>query len=250
MPNAVCGPQVNNTAVAPPGTDLTLLNECPLNACCDIWGQCGTTTEFCTPSTSTTGAPGTAAAGQNGCISNCGTQISVSASPSKIFSIAYFEGFDWQRPCLTMSVEAIDTTAYTHIHFAFATLNADFSINTTSVSSQLQLLQGMTGIKRIISIGGWSFSTDPATYMIFRNAVSSEANRQTLIKNVVAFLNNYGMHKTLFHSTHLDSGKPRSYACGAVSLISLALDHICSFSAHKQNIKTHTNAIIGLDGVD
>lgn len=39
--NAVCGPQVNGTAVAPVGTDLTTLNECPLNACCDIWGQCG-----------------------------------------------------------------------------------------------------------------------------------------------------------------------------------------------------------------
>jgi len=132
------------------------------------WGQCGTTTEFCTPSNSTT-----AAAGQNGCISNCGTQITVSASPAETFAIAYFEGFDWQRPCLTMSVEDIDTTACTHIHFAFATLNDGYSINTTTISSQLPLLQGMTGIKQIISIGGWSFSTDPGTYMIFHNAVIS-----------------------------------------------------------------------------
>lgn len=39
--NAVCGPQVNDTATAPPGTDLSTLNERPLNACCDVWGQCG-----------------------------------------------------------------------------------------------------------------------------------------------------------------------------------------------------------------
>lgn len=43
--NAVCGPQVPGTPVAPPSTDLSTLNECPLNACCDIWGQCGTTSK-------------------------------------------------------------------------------------------------------------------------------------------------------------------------------------------------------------
>lgn len=92
-----------------------------------------------------------------------------------------------------MSVEDVDITAYTHIHFAFATLNADYSINTTTISSQLPFLQGMTGIKRIISIGGWSFSTDPSTYTIFRTAVSSEANRETLISNVITFLNDYDL---------------------------------------------------------
>lgn len=37
--NAECGPQVPGTPIAPSGTDLSTLNECPLNACCDIWGQ-------------------------------------------------------------------------------------------------------------------------------------------------------------------------------------------------------------------
>jgi LysM repeat protein len=37
--NAVCGPQVPGTATPPAGTDLSQLNTCPLNACCDIWGQ-------------------------------------------------------------------------------------------------------------------------------------------------------------------------------------------------------------------
>jgi chitinase len=34
--NAVCRPQMNNTPTAPYGTNLSTLNECPLNACCDI----------------------------------------------------------------------------------------------------------------------------------------------------------------------------------------------------------------------
>ena len=186
--NAVCGPQVNGTTTAPHGTDLSTLNQCPLNACCDIWGQCGTTLDFCTISNSTTGAPGTAAANQNGCISNCGTDILTSDAPDEIFSIAYFEGFDWQRPCLRMSVADIDTSSYTHIHFAFATINPDYSLNTTAIESQLPFLVGMSGIKRIISIGGWDFSTDADTYTIFRDVVSSEANRETLITSVVNFL--------------------------------------------------------------
>lgn len=39
--SAVCGPQVPGTPVPPPETDLTTLNKCALNACCNIWGQCG-----------------------------------------------------------------------------------------------------------------------------------------------------------------------------------------------------------------
>ena len=37
--NTVCGPQVPGTPVPPAGTNVSLLNPCPLNACCDVWGQ-------------------------------------------------------------------------------------------------------------------------------------------------------------------------------------------------------------------
>ncbi|KAI0431298.1 hypothetical protein F5Y09DRAFT_340842 [Xylaria sp. FL1042] len=48
------------------------------------------------------------------------------------------------------------------------------------VADQLSLFRGMTGVKKIVSIGSWSFSTDPGTYTIFRDAVCSETNRKTL----------------------------------------------------------------------
>lgn len=75
IPSAVCGTQVNGTTKPSDMEDLWKLNPCPLNACCDIWGQCGITEEFCNMTQSPTGAPGTAANGTNGCISNCGTTI-------------------------------------------------------------------------------------------------------------------------------------------------------------------------------
>ena len=191
VPNAVCGPQRPNTTKAPAGTDFTTMNTCALNACCNIWGQCGTTNDFCVPSNSSTGAPGTAAPGSNGCISNCGTHIVTSTAPSAHHRIAYFEAFNWQRPGLRMPVNNIDTSVYTHVHFSFITLNRDLSINSSDVADQLPLLKGMSGIKRIVSVGGWTFSTDSSTYTIFRDAVTSSANRQTLIKNVVKFLNDF-----------------------------------------------------------
>ncbi|KAJ5097120.1 hypothetical protein N7456_007841 [Penicillium angulare] len=190
--NAVCGPQVNNTPIAPHGTNFSTLNECPLNACCDIWGQCGTTTEFCTISQSTTGAPGTAAKSENGCISNCGTDILISGTPSTVYSIAYFEGFDWSRPCLTMSISEVDTSLYTHIHFAFALIGTDYTLNISSIEAQLPFFTELSGVKRILSVGGWDFSTDPSTYMIFRDAVTS-ANRATLIDSVVKILDEYDL---------------------------------------------------------
>ncbi|KAI7973519.1 hypothetical protein EIK77_004125 [Talaromyces pinophilus] len=190
IPNANCGPQMNGTAVAPAGTDLSTLNECPLNACCDIWGQCGTTSEFCTPSNSTTGAPGTAAKGQNGCISNCGTDIIYSSPPAEFRRIGYFEGFDFNRPCLSESILSVDTSQYTHIHLAFATLNADFSVNVTGMGDNFDLFAGLSGFKRIISFGGWDYSTDASTYDIFREAFNAD-NRPKVIQNVIQLLNDY-----------------------------------------------------------
>lgn len=66
--NAVCGPQVPGTKQPLSGSseDWANLNPCPLNVCCNIWGQCGTTDDFCVISKSETGAPGTSAPGENG----------------------------------------------------------------------------------------------------------------------------------------------------------------------------------------
>ena len=49
------------------GIDLSMLNPCPLNVCCNIWGQCGMSDDFCIITKSESGAPGTSAPGKNGC---------------------------------------------------------------------------------------------------------------------------------------------------------------------------------------
>lgn len=101
--NAVCGPQVpgTNFTDAPTSFYWTQLNPCPLNACCDVWGQCGTTPLYCNDTRASTGAPGTAAAGSNGCIYNCGTNITNYAEePSGYDVIGYLEASSVNRTCL------------------------------------------------------------------------------------------------------------------------------------------------------
>ncbi|KAL5364727.1 putative glycosyl hydrolase, family 18 [Aspergillus floccosus] len=188
--NAICGPTVPGTKAPATGTDLSTLNPCPLKVCCNVWGQCGTTDEFCTVSKSETGAPGTSAPGKNGCISNCGRDIVKGPAPSKKIQVAYFEAWNHKRKCLTMDVDQIDTAKYTHIHFAFADVTKDFKVDVSAVKEQFDLFKGMSGIKKIISFGGWDFSTVPGTFNILREAVKP-ANRDTFQKNLVAFVNEH-----------------------------------------------------------
>jgi GH18 family chitinase len=183
----VCGPQVPNTKPPTDGTAWASLNPCPLNACCDIWGQCGTYPEFCTATNSTTGAPGTAAPGSNGCISNCGVNVVYGSAPAEFASIGYFEAFNGERPCLNMAASQIDQSRYTHVHYAFGNINSDFSVDDGGFTDQFNEFLNLTSVKRIVTFGGWSFSTDPSTYMIFREGVTA-ANRATLAQNVVNFL--------------------------------------------------------------
>lgn len=191
--NAVCGPQVPGTTRPRDIGTLAELNLCPLMACCDIWGQCGITPDFCTPSNSSTGAPGTAAPGSNGCISSCGNEITNNHQPpSEFISVGYFESWGQKRGCLDMDVTSFDSAAYTHLHFAFATLTHDFQVDVSSVQDQFDKLKSMGSVRRILSFGGWSFSTEQDSFPIFRQGVS-DANRELFASNVARFIEINGL---------------------------------------------------------
>jgi hypothetical protein len=183
-----CGPQKPGTTEPSGGSsDIASLNPCPLNACCDVWGQCGITDEYCTDTG--TGNPGTAAPNTNGCISNCGTDIVQGAAPSEFISLAYYEGYGMDRACLYQDARQIDTSKFTHLHFAFGVLSADYEVTTGDVLStyEFEAFKKLTSVHKVLSFGGWAFSTDPATYSIFRNGVTA-ANRLTMATNIANFI--------------------------------------------------------------
>lgn len=114
MPAAVagttCGPQVPGTKQPTDGTPIAELNPCPLNACCDVWGFCGTTADFCTKTPADNGNPGTTQPGTASCISNCGVDLVNNSQGPKVFErIGYFEAFNIERPCLFMDAANIPT---------------------------------------------------------------------------------------------------------------------------------------------
>lgn len=186
--NAICGPQVPETS-APSDTSreaLAELNPCPLNVCCNIWGQCGTTGPFCE-------TPEDAPLGTEGCISNCGTEIvNNDQAPDEVRHIAYFEAYNGDRPCLYMNVEDVDRSYYTHLHFSFVDLTTSFDVSTANVKAQWDRLLELDGIKRIAAFGGWAASTQPSTYYLFRQGVRPE-NRETLASNLAAFIVDSGL---------------------------------------------------------
>jgi hypothetical protein len=192
LANALCGPQVPGTEKPTDGTALSDLNPCLLNACCDVWGQCGTTSEFCT--NTSTGAPGTAKEGTNGCISNCGTDIIFSGAPDEFRSVTYFESYGFNRPCLYMDAKQINTDKYTHVHYAFATLSDDYEVLTGDAMATYEFsnFKAIRGPKKIVTFGGWDFSTNPNTYYIFRNGVTA-ANRVTMATNIANFVEENGL---------------------------------------------------------
>ncbi|OAA81632.1 Glycoside hydrolase [Akanthomyces lecanii RCEF 1005] len=189
--NAVCGPQKPGTKKPKDMDQLADLNPCPLNACCDVWGQCGTTDEFCTDTGN--GAPGTAKKDTNGCISNCDTKI-VKGSPGEFRSIAYFEGYAFKRKCQYQDAFQIDPSKYTHLHFGFGTLSKDFKpiINDYATNYEFNNFRLIKGPRRILSFGGWDFSTGPDTYTIFREG-TNDANRETLATNIANYIHKYNL---------------------------------------------------------
>jgi LysM repeat protein len=189
--NAVCGPQKPGSKPPTDGSDIATLNPCPLNACCNIWGQCGVTQDFCVDTN--TGAPGTAAPGTYGCISNCGHTL-VKGDGTGAIKIGYFEGYNLDRKCLFQDAAQIDTSRYTHIHFAFGFLTETFEVTLGNALSTYQFgeFKSLTGVKKILSFGGWTFSNADSTYHIFRNSVAP-ANRLKAATNIANFIKEHDL---------------------------------------------------------
>jgi chitinase len=186
LANAVCGPQVRRTPKPSGMTELASLNPCPLKACCNVWGQCGTTKDFCIKAPADTGAPGTTKPGANSCTYNCGMDVVNNGSPpSSFIKLGYFEAFNPSRPCLHMRPGQI--TGYTHVHYAFGGISTSFDVDMSGQETIFQEFKALTGAKRIMSFGGWSFSTEGDTFPIFRQGVTA-AQRDTFARNVVKFL--------------------------------------------------------------
>jgi GH18 family chitinase len=162
-------------------------SSCPLNACCSQFGFCGVTSEFCATTTSATNNPGTV-----GCQSNCQMEYkTTSGPPSEFLKIGYWEEFQWKRPCMNLDVNGlqnmIDQNNYTEIHYSFAVIS-DYEVSISNMTTFNEFLN-ISGVKKVVTFGGWDFSTGSSTIHIFGEA----AQQQTFVDSVVSFVNQYDL---------------------------------------------------------
>ncbi|THC89510.1 hypothetical protein EYZ11_011044 [Aspergillus tanneri] len=172
--NAVCGPQKAGSKPPTGSLDIAALNPYPLDACCNIWGQCGITKDFCIDTN--TGTPGTAEPGTYGCISYCGLDI-IKVDGTGAIKIAYYKGYCLSRKYLFQDASQIDTSQYTHIHFGFGMLTPSYNIEFW---------------RRILLFSGWDFSTMPATYQIFPNSVTPK-NRLIMATKIADLIKKHNL---------------------------------------------------------
>lgn len=93
-----------------------------------------------------------------------------------------------------MRAKAVASLKYTHVHWGFGKIASDMSVSVNDTYKQWDDFKSLSdsGIKIILSFGGWGDSTDPATYNILRTAVSPEG-RETFTDNVASFARNQGL---------------------------------------------------------
>jgi hypothetical protein len=193
--NAVCGPTKPGTQRPTDGTNIADLNPCPLNVCCNIWGQCGINGDFCLEERGPAGNPGTSPDGTNGCVSSCGTEIhNNNELPVTFGRIGYYESWNFDRKCLWLRAKNADTDdTYSIIHWAFAEVDPEsWTVRIVDEFKQWEDFKEIATARRIISFGGWGYSTEPETYDILRQAMSPP-NRKTFATNVAKFVKDEGL---------------------------------------------------------
>lgn len=85
--------------------------------------------------------------------------------------------------------------AWDHIHFAFANITESFEVDVSSVQDEFDDFKKFSspGKKpKVLSFGGWSFSTDLDSYAIFRKGVTDE-QRSLFASNVAKFADDNGL---------------------------------------------------------
>ncbi|KAK4072464.1 CAZyme family GH18 and CBM24 [Trichoderma harzianum] len=193
---AECGPLVAGTKLpADNTTSLADLNPCPLKACCSNWGFCGVFPAHCDVHAPSGGGPGTKEPGyQNTCVSNCGNKIKSNSGPPATFQrIGYYEAFGLDRDCLWLKAKNANTDGtYTHIHWGFATIDSStWKLKINDTKGQWADFKKLPNVKKIVSIGGWAYSTEAATYNIIRQAIIT--NKNAFTTNLAQFVKDEGI---------------------------------------------------------
>ncbi|EGD80827.1 oviductal secretory glycoprotein [Salpingoeca rosetta] len=112
--------------------------------------------------------------------------------------LGYFASWSYHRPApYTFMIEHIDAGKYTHLAYAFAGIDADYTImpgEAVDVDGGRYALfhthvrQRNPNIKTLLSVGGYTFNADSRTQYRFSTMVASQQRRATFIASLIPFL--------------------------------------------------------------
>lgn len=162
------------------GTRYSNYSTCPLRVCCSEHGFCGTTEAFC----------GDERVKSPDCSGK-------SHHPTRI--VGYYEGWAAGRKCNAFYLEQIPLGVYTHINFAFATIDpVTFEVKPANPGDEL-MYERLVYLKRqdpklkvFIAIGGWTFNDLGPTATTFSDLARSEENQDKFIISLASFIGTYG----------------------------------------------------------
>ncbi|KAM0313290.1 hypothetical protein ACHAPQ_012074 [Fusarium lateritium] len=153
-------------------------SKCPLNVCCSKHGFCGSTEEFC--GNKKVEPP------------SCGSDHSLSRV------VGYYEGWAAGRSCNDFMPEQIPLGVYTHLNFAFATVDPKTFEVLPASSSDVKLYKRLTSLKQqdpdlkvMIAIGGWTFNDPGPTATTFSDIARSESAQKAFIKSLISMMSTY-----------------------------------------------------------
>jgi chitinase len=147
--------------------------------CCSKYGFCGTTKEFC--GDKKVDRPSCAVNGQG-------------------FDrvVGYYESWSQDRPCNKFYPEQIPKGIYTHLNFAFATIDpVSFEVKLAAptdsdlVRRLTDLKIGDPGLKVYVAIGGWAFNDPGPTATTFSDIAGSETNTNKFTQSLIRFMSTY-----------------------------------------------------------
>lgn len=114
--------------------------------------------------------------------------------------IGYYQASNIRdRACNKVYPKDIKTDAYTHLYWAFASIDpSSFSVNLGSSGDEQQVkeftqLKGKgRNLQTWVAVGGYDFSNSGSTHTTWSDLCASASNRQAFIKSAAAFMDKHG----------------------------------------------------------
>ena len=113
--------------------------------------------------------------------------------------IGYYEGWASTRTCNAIYPEQIPVGVYTHINFAFATIDPKTFKVGPGATADINLYKRLMLLKKkdpnlriMVAIGGWAFNDPGPTRATFSDLAASVSRQKTFIESLTSFMATYG----------------------------------------------------------